>query len=146
VSQSRSSERPLYVKGWWFVEVWQDGREGFKALVEHVFSFILLIGTLILFRYVFKSIDLAKERKEILETIDFWGIALALAIFGLVFLYKLVSSAIETAKEKAQAKRLLKRRMQDKLKREIGLEGEALDRFINQELFRIGSELNNLRY
>jgi hypothetical protein len=126
---------------WWFVEIWRDGREVFKALVEHVFAFLLLVGALILFHYIFKFLDLSPQRKEILETIDFWGIAIALVIFGLTFLYKLGESAIQTARRKVQAEKLLKLRMESVLTREIGLEGKALDAYIGQELFRMGKSV-----
>lgn len=119
---------------WWFVEVWNEGREVFKALVEHVFAFILLVGTLILFHYVFKYLDLSPERKEILETIDFWGIAIALVIFGLSFLYKLGASAIGNAKRRSQAEKSLKLQMEKVLANEIGLGGKALDSYISQTL------------
>jgi hypothetical protein len=122
---------------WWFVEAWKDGRELFKALVEHVFAFLLLIGTLILFHYIFKFLDLPPERKEILEAIDFWGIAAALVIFGLSFLYKLVHDAVQRAKKKIQAERLLRLRMEEVLTAESSLTGNALDTFIDRELSRM---------
>jgi hypothetical protein len=120
---------------WWFVETWRDGRELFKALVEHVFAFLLLIGTLILFHYIFKLLDLPPQRKEILESIDFWSIAVALVIFGVSFLYKLVHEAIHTARKKIQAERLLRLQMENLITAKSGLAGEALNEFIDQELF-----------
>ena len=117
--------------------MWNEGREGFKALVEHVFAFLLLVGTLILFHYVFKFLDLTPERKEILETIDFWGIAIALVIFALSFLYKLVDSAIRSARRRSQAEKSLKLQMQKVLANEIGLGGKALDSYVNKTLDEI---------
>lgn len=119
---------------WWFVEIWSEGREVIKALVEHTFAFLLLIGILILFHYIFKFLDLSQERKEILETIDFWGIAIALVIFGLSFLYKLADSAIQNAKKRSLAERLLKDQMGKVVKNEIGLRGKELETYVNQEL------------
>lgn len=119
---------------WWFVEMWNEGREVFKALVEHVFAFLLLIGALILFHYIFKFLDLPPERKEVLETIDFWGIAIALVIFGLTFLYKLGDSVIQDVKKRFRSEKLLKLQMEKVLTNAIGLEGQELKTFVNEEL------------
>ncbi len=133
-SQIMTGESRQDENRWWFVEVWNEGREVFKALVEHVFAFLLLVGALIFFHYVFKFLDLSLERKEILETIDFWGIAIALAIFALSFLYKLGASAIRNAARRSQAEKSLKLQMEKVIANEIGLGGKALDTYVNQTL------------
>ncbi len=135
----QKTHQPGKENQWWFVEAWKDGRELFKALVEHVFAFILLIGTLILFHYIFKFLDLPAERKEILEAIDFWGIAAALVIFGLSFLYKLGHDAVQRAKRNIQIERLLRSRMEQELV-ETSLTGKALETFINQQLSRMETQ------
>lgn len=131
---SKEHRQARHDETWWFVEMWKEGRELFKALVEHVFAFLLLVGTLILFHYIFKFLDLPPERKEILETIDFWGIAIALVIFGLTFLYKLGDSVIKNANRRSQAEKLLRVQMEKVLTNEIGLEGEALKTYVKQAL------------
>lgn len=119
---------------WLLLEIWKERREVFKALVEHVFAFILLIGTLILFHYLIKIIDLPPERKDLLDKIDFYGIVLALGIFSISFIYTLVSDAIATVRRKNAAERLLKLRMKRILEEETDLSEEEVNNLILQQI------------
>lgn len=62
----------------------------FKALIEHVLLFVLLILSLVLLHLLFQVITLPLERKHLLEAIDFYLIVLALVIFGVSFIIRLL--------------------------------------------------------
>jgi hypothetical protein len=78
------------VREWWLVEIWKDNREGFKALIEHILYFILLIGTLVLVRYIIKVAQLSHEEEQLFEKIDFYAIVIALGIFSISFIIRVI--------------------------------------------------------
>lgn len=121
---------------WWFVEIWDEKREVFKALAEHVFAFVLLICSLILFHFLFEFIHLPPKYKEILEFVDFGGIVLALVIFTLSFLYRLADDAITTARTRNEARRRLETHMRRILKA-AGIPEDSIDEHIRQEIYRM---------
>lgn len=123
---------------WWPIEIWKERREIFKAIVEHVLAFTILIGLLVVVHYLIKISDLSPERKEILDTIDFYGIVLALGIFSISFIYTLVSDAVATARRKNEAERLLRLRMKRKLIKETQLSEEEANKVILQEIKKMG--------
>lgn len=70
---------------------WIENREVFKALIEHVLLFALLILSLVSLDLLIQESTLAPERKELLDRIDFYLIILALVIFGISFIIKLLA-------------------------------------------------------
>jgi hypothetical protein len=132
-----SNKRRIKSDKWLLVEIWKERREVFKALVEHVLAFTLLIGSLIIFHYLIKIAHLPPEREELLDKIDFYGIALALGIFSISFIYTLVSDAVATARRKKAAERLLKLRMKRILIEETDLSEEEANNRILQQIEKI---------
>ncbi len=90
LTDRETDDRGAPTKQWWIIEIWKEKREVFKVLVEHILFFLFLIGALLLFHHIIKISDLSDPRKEILETIDFYGVASALVIFTLSFIIKLL--------------------------------------------------------
>jgi hypothetical protein len=74
----------------WPVEIWQENREVFKALVVHPIIFVLIIEALSLVSYIIEHSSFAQERKTVLETVDFYIILVVLVIFGGDFIMKLL--------------------------------------------------------
>jgi hypothetical protein len=73
----------------WLVEIWRENRNIFKTLMSHPLLFSIPIGSLLLFDFVIRHSSLDEPEKKILLQIDFYGVALVLAIFTLALSLKL---------------------------------------------------------
>lgn len=122
----------------WLAEMWKEQRETLKALTGHVMAFMLLIGSLVFFHRVFEL--LAPQYKDILQRIDYYGIAVSLFVFGFSFLYRVVDSA----RKKTRATRQLKHQMERILSEEVKLSRTQIDAYVEQELYRIGREAKQI--
>jgi hypothetical protein len=71
---------------WWIAEIWKENRQIFKALVTHPLLFSIPIGSLLLFDYVIRQSSLDEPEKRVLLRIDFYGVAIILAIFTISFI------------------------------------------------------------
>ena len=90
-SYSDSTEkRRIDLRKWWLVEIWKENREVFKALVVHTIAFGLLIEILSFLAHRIEGSGLPQERKEILEAVDFYLTVIALVVFGVDFITKLL--------------------------------------------------------
>lgn len=99
MEEQEKKANPLEPKQeWWFIEIWRERRETFKAFIEHALLFAFPLGILVLFHYLFEIIPLTPERKHILDTIDFVGIVAALVIFQVSFIMKIFVLALRRPK------------------------------------------------
>lgn len=76
-------------KSFWFVEIWSEYRNAFKALVAHTLLFAFLIALLTLSHWALGYIDYPIERKEMLDIIHYYGMVIGLVIFVISFIIKL---------------------------------------------------------
>lgn len=101
----REQIRPGEIHGivlgkWWLVEIWEEHREVFKALIVHVLAFSFFISALVLINSLLELTRLPPKHKEILETIDFYGIVLGLVIFAISFIIKLLIFAFRKQEDR----------------------------------------------
>lgn len=94
---SLSAESSNSVGKWWFIEIWDEKRETFKAFIghlilfiEHVILFLLAIFSLTVVDKIIKASELSPEKKHTLEEIDFYGIVACLGILTISLIIKLI--------------------------------------------------------
>jgi nitric oxide reductase large subunit len=79
----------------WLIEIWEEEREAFKAIVGHAALFLTVLGVLILVHYAISISNLHEGTKEILEKIDFWSIAIILVMLTVTSLCQLAVISIK---------------------------------------------------
>ena len=72
----------------WLIEIWEEHREHFKALIGHVLFFLLLLGALILIGYLIKISSLDEDQKRVLEIIDFYAIVLTIVLLAIGYIVR----------------------------------------------------------
>ncbi len=73
---------------------WYHLSEESEEIFHHVKIFAILLGVLSVFSFLIPYLPFAKEKQEILKTLDFAGIFIALIIYTLFFLYGIVKHLV----------------------------------------------------
>lgn len=70
IDQAPEQEQPVSV---WYIEIWLEIRDRFKAVVGDAFLFIVVLLILELVSLILARMDYPESRKRILETTHFGG-------------------------------------------------------------------------
>jgi hypothetical protein len=75
---------------WWIVEIWQEYRELFKALVADSLIYGLFITVLKYSHKYLESLDFPKERMDILDKLHFYPVVIGLGILVCGFIIEVI--------------------------------------------------------
>jgi len=89
---------------WFFIELWYDIRERFKAILGDGVLFISVLGILEVVDLILGRMQYPAERKHVLESTHFWGSSISL--YGPTLqrprpAYKIVTDRPRAAKSRA---------------------------------------------
>jgi hypothetical protein len=77
-------------RSWWLIEIWQESRAEFKAILTHVLVFTALIGGLAVLHPIISMLQYAPEEKEVLLVVDFIAVAAAIVVYSVSFILKVI--------------------------------------------------------
>jgi hypothetical protein len=75
---------------WWLIELWEESRGLFKAVIEHFFFCFMLISAIVFFDWYIGATGLDDEKKRVLKRIDFYAMVLGVVLFSVGFVIKIV--------------------------------------------------------
>jgi len=66
-----SGDQPETKRRLWFIEMWIEGRDIFKAIIRDVLFFLLLMSVLAGGRWLLETLDLTQDQRHLIESWHF---------------------------------------------------------------------------
>jgi len=85
-------------KRFWLIEVWDEHREIYKAIIGHALIVALIIGILALFHFATELLHLPDDYKATINKIEFYGTIIALVILVVGFTLEVIAFIVRRSK------------------------------------------------